>query len=430
MPIRILASADFHLGRKSSAVPSGSEESSTRFTWQRMVDWAVNNDTDVLILSGDIIDKDNRYFEAIGPLQSGFDKLNENGISVFLVTGNHDFDVLADIIHAKEYEHVHLLGSGGNWEKRIYQGNNDSIQIVGWSFPKRYVTEDPMAKFDQVELDPNVLSIGLIHGEIGVPGSKYGPIAFHELIDTGLDIWIPGHIHKPVELNNDNPYIAYPGTPHALNSGEEGAHGPLLFEVDGKNHLQISRIPLSPIRYESLKISVEPNDREIALRDSLTSEMFSRGKDLLPELERVKYLVFDIELEGTSASVSELDNWTAKAVEDYQMELENGTMILVRKVNNYVQPAVENLEELAKNPTPAGKLAESILALQNDETTPFLQKLTEEWKQKQQRLNKSGTYAPLYSEERLARPEGQLAREYILQECNRLLNTLLNQQEK
>jgi len=430
MPIKILASADLHLGRKSSAVPSGVEEASTRYTWQRMVDWAVNNDADILILSGDIVDKDNRYFEAIGPLQSGFDKLNKNGISVFLVAGNHDFDVLTDIINTNGYEHVHLLGSGGNWENKIYQGNNGSIQFVGWSFPKKYVREDPMTKFSQVELNPDELTIGLIHGEIGVPDSNYGPIELHELENAGPDIWLPGHIHKPVELNKDTPYIAYPGTPHALNSGEEGAHGPLLLEVDGKNDLQVRRIPLSPVRYEMLKISVEPSDDETALRDSLTSEMFSRGKDLLPELEQVKYLVFDIELEGTSASVNELDNWTAKAVEDYQPELENGTMIMVRKVINYVQPAVENLEELAEIPSPAGKLAESILALQKGENTPFLQKLTEEWKKKQQRLNKAGPYYPLYLDGRLVEHNDQLAREYILRECNRLLNTLLNQQEK
>ena len=93
MAIKILATSDLHLGRKSSEVPSSEKESSTRFTWENMVEWCIHHNTDVMLLAGDIVDRDNRFFEAIGPLQAGFEKLERAGVSVFIITGNHDHDV-------------------------------------------------------------------------------------------------------------------------------------------------------------------------------------------------------------------------------------------------------------------------------------------------------------------------------------------------
>ncbi len=429
MSIKILATADLHLGRKSSAVPSGDEESSTKHTWKNMVDWAIEHEVDLLLLSGDIIDQDNKYYEAIGPIQKGFDRLNKNGITVYLVTGNHDYDVLAEIIRGNKYEHIHLLGADGNWEKKVYNSKEGTLQIAGWSFPNKYVTENPMAKFNELELDPNAVTIGLLHGEVDSLESKYGPLQLSDLKFAGADAWILGHIHKPLRFSSEAPYIAYPGSPHALDPGENGGHGPVLIEVNGKNDMKVERIPLSSIRYEKISVAIEQGDDEAAVRDSITSTLLQEGQKLLPELENVAFLVYDIVLEGTHTAVNELYDRTNKIVQDYEQELETGTRIIVRKVENNVQPAVENLEGLAENPSPAGKLAETILAIKQGRTTPFLDKLTEEWRVKLQKINKAGTYSPLKQNGRLPEFDDKMAREAILHECNRLLNKLINQQQ-
>ena len=286
-----------------------------------------------------------------------------------------------------------------------------------------------MTKFDELELDPNAVTIGLLHGEVDSLESKYGPISLSELKFTSAEAWILGHIHKPIEFSPKAPYIAYPGSPHALDPGEPGSHGPILIEVHGKNDIKVERIPLSPIRYEKISVVVEPEDDEASVRDSITSTLLQEGQRLLPELEPVAFLVYDIVLEGTHKAVNDLFNWTSQVVQDYEQELETGTRITVRKVENNVQPAVENLEELAENPSPAGKLAETILAIQREKTTPFLNKLTESWKVKFQKLNKAGTYSPLQQDGRLSEYDDEMARRAILHECNQLLNELINQQQ-
>jgi aspartate/glutamate racemase len=50
MPFKLLTTADLHLGKKSSNVPRSLEESSTRFTWHRIIEWAVENEVDAVIL--------------------------------------------------------------------------------------------------------------------------------------------------------------------------------------------------------------------------------------------------------------------------------------------------------------------------------------------------------------------------------------------
>src|SRR6056297_438043 len=430
MPIKILATADLHLGRRSSSIPAGEKEGSTKYTWDRIVVWCINNHVNILALAGDIIDQENRYFEAIGPLQRGFEKLNNHGIAVYLVTGNHDYSVLAEITQSNHYPNVHLLGKDGKWEKKTYQGEEGSVQFVGWSFPKEHVKEDPMKKFGQLEIDPNEITIGLLHSDADMPESKYGTVETNELKNAGLDAWILGHIHKPSKLNKEKPFIAYPGSPHALSSGEQGVHGPLLLKIEGKYNLQVSQIRLSPTRYENLQVNLESKDDENTVREKITAALFQRGQELINELDKTSYLVFDVVMKGNSTAVEELDTWTAGAKEDFQQKLETGTKIIIRKIANRVQPAVENLEELARETSPAGKLAESIIALEKGETTPFIDNLTKEWKKRQKKINKANTYFPLRKEEELSEPDDQTARAYLLKECNHLLNALMNQQKQ
>src|SRR5690554_5979131 len=106
MALTILATGDIHIGKKSSGIKHNTEESATKYTWSRIVDYAIKSKVDILALTGDIIDQDNRYFEAIGPLQAGFEKLKQANISVFMVAGNHDFDVLPQLVNSERYNNV------------------------------------------------------------------------------------------------------------------------------------------------------------------------------------------------------------------------------------------------------------------------------------------------------------------------------------
>jgi len=422
-----LATADIHLGRKSSAVPRDWEALSTKHTWDRIVGAAIRNSADVLVLAGDIVDKDNSFYEAIGPLQSGFYKLQQAGIEVYLTAGNHDHGVLPQIAANSEYWNVHLLGQGGEWEIQRHSKNGMQCQFVGWSFSGQFVSEDPLLFLEGSQLDPDIPAIGVLHGYVDDPEGKYAPLALSNLAGQQVDAWVLGHIHTPQGLKQQSPYIAYVGSPHALSPSEPGVHGAVLMEIQGKEQLRTRNIPLSPVRYADLQIDVSAAKNEAEFRDIVLSALLSSARDKIPEMQEVYCLVYDIYLQGENAGANSMDAWKQGLIDDYEQELENGTLLCVRKVDNEVKPVVSNLRDLAKDPSPAGKLAETILAIQNGDTTPFLEDLIRDWEQKLKRLNGAGTYQDLNKEGRLSEPAE--SREYILRECHRLLAELLSQQE-
>ena len=430
MALKILATADLHLGKKSSNVPDSAEEGSTKYTWNRIVNWAIKNEIDALLLSGDIVDQDNRYFEAIGPLQSGFDKLKRADIAVYMVAGNHDFDVLPQIIGTNKYENVHLLGFNGEWEVKIFSKNGEKVQFVGWSFPKQFVTEDPLLKFNGIKLDSNYTTIGLLHGDVDNRESKYGPIESNNFMNKQVDIWILGHIHKPQEFRNADPYICYPGSPHALSSKEPGIHDLIMLTLEERDDIKVIHVPLSPVRYENITIDITNADNEAVLRDTVTSALFKEANDNIAELENVAFLVYDVYLEGHHTNIKDIETWTIPIVNDYDHEMETEVKLSVRKVIVNVQPKVDNMEELAKQPSPAGILANNILAIQKGGSTEFLDELLKGWNLKLENINTAGTYQPLRATVKLFDKPDMGVKKYILHECNRLLAELLAQQAK
>ena len=427
MAIKILATSDLHLGKKSSEVPRTANESSTRFTWDRLVDWSVRHNVDVVLLAGDIIDQDNRYFEAVGALQSGFDRLNREGIKVFIVTGNHDHDVLPAMVNESRYENIYLLGENGKWEVSSYRKDNLTVQFTGWSFPEKFVQESPLMNFTGEGLNRNLFTIGLFHGDAYSRESRYGPFDINNLLNKYVDTWIIGHIHKPARLKENDPIIWYPGSPHALSPKETGQHGPLLLTIESRHVAEVKQVPLSPVRYETLNIDITGAKDESEVRDRVTSMIYKESEDLITELEKVMYLIYDIHLTGSHARVHDLKSWTL-SLTDYRREMESGTIIIPRKVVNNATPETENLKELALQPTPAGIMAKTILTIQNGGNSEFLDTLKAKWFEEREKLKTSGTYQPLTGTAAPGEGGDENPIPYILRECNRLLSEFIKQQ--
>ncbi|HLS30295.1 MAG TPA: DNA repair exonuclease [Flavobacteriaceae bacterium] len=431
MPLKILATGDFHIGKKSSAVQQETEESATKFTWHNIVDYAIHQKIDVLALTGDIVDQDNRYFEAIGPLQNGFEKLKQAGISVFMVAGNHDFNVLPELTNTEKYNNVHLLGAEGTWEQKTFVKNGEEIQFVGWSFPTRHFREDPFSTFN-LEIDANKTTIGLLHGEVDVPLSNYAPINMTSFSNRAVEVWILGHIHKPQFLQKSEPTVFYPGSPHALSAKETGPHGPYLLTVQSSTNIQIEQIPLSPVRYDKLKIDVTDKTTKNEIRDWVIAKLIEDAQSKIVELENVSFLIYDLVLVGQHSRISELETWVTPIIDDYNQELgPTETQMSVRKITLKIEPKVENMEELAQEASPAGVLAETILALERGEETEFANDMMKEWKSKQLALKQTSVYHPLRTGERFdLEEEDKQMKQYLLNECNRMLTTLIQQQNQ
>lgn len=422
MSIKILATADLHLGKQSSDVMG--DYASTKFTLNKITNYCIDKSVDVLLLCGDIVDYDNRFFEAYGPLQEAFDRLGKDGIEVYLVAGNHDYGVLPQIIKTGNNKHIHLLGSDEKWEVREFTKNGQTIQFVGWSFSKRFVEESAMLSWDSSLLDPNYQTIGLLHGDVGASNSRYGPINLDDLRHTDVSLWLLGHIHKP-ELLIEQPTVWYTGSPQALSAKEAGMHGPLLITIAPNQPLKIEQIGMSPVRYENISIDVTGVVSEEDLRNRVISDLKENAELMLTELEEVLSLVYHITLVGKNSRQREIESWKRTIVE-HTARLETGTAISVRRVDAQISPEVTNLKQLALQSSPAGILANTILAIEEDRDDPFLNELIKEWISKIETANRAGVYSSL-PQESVLETTSDVARSAIKDECNRLLGELMNQ---
>jgi DNA repair exonuclease SbcCD nuclease subunit len=427
MSIKILATGDLHIGQKVSGLPENVESFSARDTWKRIVEWSIGNQADVITLTGDIVDRDNRFFEAIGPLQSGFARLKENDIQVYIVAGNHDFDVLPQIIRSGKLDNVHLLGAGGVWELKTFSKGSEAIQFAGWSFPSQYVREDPLKLFNLYDIGPDIPCIGLLHGEANTPLSSYAPISPANFMNLKVSTWILGHIHKPQVLNNAAPYICYPGSPLAFSSKETDIHGPLLITVSQGLIGKPERILVSPVRFENLRIDITGSDSEENLRRTLFSGIIEKAESMDQELQEVSYLVYDITLTGTHNNIRLIESWSHGLAEDFEHETAFRTKIIVRNVGFDIQPGIRNLEELAGQNSPLGLLAQTIIAIKQNRDTDFLKQLYDDWKEKYSLINAKDTYLPLNKGKESDNDMEATGRQYILKESARLLGELLHQ---
>lgn len=423
MAIRILATGDIHIGQRVSGIPDTGI--SARSTWNSIVRWCVDNQVDILALTGDIVDQDNNFFEAIGPLQWGFSLLRDNNINVVMVAGNHDYNVLPQVADQGEYENVKMLGRHGKWELHSLEIRDQPIRFAGWSFPSQYVREDPLLKFD-LEVTGPTPCIGLLHGEVTSTGSEYGPLSLNRLNSLPVDCWILGHIHKPQEMNS-LPYICYTGSPLAFSTKEQGQHGPILVTVENGRINKPERVLFSPVRFENIVIDVTGSETEDDFKKKIISGLKSAGEDRKEELDGVQYLVCDVSFTGTHNKIRDLEAWSG-SIRD--LEINNGN--LTKRINRTsfnVIPGLNNLHELAKLKSPVGILAGTIIAIRNGETNPFIERMCRDFRNNYSSTCNSEVFLPLGLSDKPDEEPNSMSRRYILKESTRILSELLQQSE-
>lgn len=290
--IKILCAADLHMGRRPSRLPEAWQGGrvSSATAWGHLVDHALAEEADLVLLAGDVVDELNRSFEAYGPLEAGLRRLKEGGVPVVAVAGNHDFEALPDLAAEVADGHLVVLGRKARWERWTLEDDagEPRLHVDGWSFPRKHHTEDPTGGYDPDELaggtdaasdaGDRVPVVGLLHADLDQTASRYAPVASATLRGQPVDAWILGHIHRPTlhERPGSAP-ILYPGSLQALDPGEGGMHGAWLVEIKPDGAPSFHLIPLSGAHYATVEIDVEgidePGDLNARVRSALTEHL-------------------------------------------------------------------------------------------------------------------------------------------------------------
>lgn len=295
MPIRILHTADNHIGLPFGNYPDNVRERliNERFeALQRMVRTANEREAHFFVIAGDLFDKTNVLVADITrtvDILKGFE-----GEAVLVLAGNHDF---CESPESKLWKRFRKEAEGSNVIALTDPGIRDftldegTVRFYACPCPSKH-GKDPMTGWVAGEpKDEGMLHIGLAHGNMEGLGldadHRFFNMTEEHLRGTGVHTWLLGHIHVPAPA---------PGTTGRPLYFMPGIHTPDSVKVTHPGHAWwIELEPDASCRFEQLTTGAIAFNR-------ITKEL--RGADDITALQRqcapldASNTVLDLQLSG------------------------------------------------------------------------------------------------------------------------------------
>jgi DNA repair exonuclease SbcCD nuclease subunit len=423
----IMVTGDLHLGVHPSRIPEelDSEAFSPGRIWRNIVDECVTGEVDYLVVTGDIVDRENQFFEAWGPFETGINDLEANDIPLVMVAGNHDAGVLAEFIDSMNSDNAHLLGEGGEWERVTFdRDDGPSIAFDGWSYPEREVRKNPLDEYELSSTDTTLF--GLLHTELGRSAGPYAPVGREDLQSVPVDGWLLGHIHKP-QIYSENPLILNPGSPQPLNPTETGSHGPWTVTIDSSGTMETTQRALSSLRYQPVEVDVSSLDSPESLTGKLKTNLESNLSEEGTINDELKLILARLTLTGRSEHYREFERGSRSLRESLRMNI-RGKTVAVETIRNRVRPGLD-LEDLAEGSSPVAVLADLLLSLENEDDEAVPSELLENVESAVEDAYSASTYEPLRLHDERERPGRDDQIEMLRKQARALLEQLLSQKE-
>ncbi|MEX1197873.1 MAG: metallophosphoesterase [Pseudohongiellaceae bacterium] len=371
MPLKLLAVGDIHLGRYPSRLPealSGERRAlAPAAAWKRVVDHAVADAVDVVALAGDVVEREDDFFEAYRELHRGVQRLTEAGIRVLGVAGNHDVKVLPRL--ADQLPDFHLLGRGGEWESTTLEAGGESLTLHGWSFPSAVVRRSPLEGV-HLERCPG-LNIGLLHCDRDQHGSPHAPVRSSELDGAGLDGWLLGHIHAPDALSSDR-LSGYLGCVSGMDPGEPGDHGPWLISVESGRLQSVEQRVLAPMRWQAVTLDLSELEEAEQARSLLLEYLRGLDEELSGRTMAPAAVGVRLSLAGRTGfgpavqRLFEREKQEGSIVHD---GVASGAAYFIEHCQRDTRPTV-SLDSLAGQSDPPGLLAQRLRWLERPDSEP------------------------------------------------------------
>ncbi len=389
-----------------------------RAVWERAVSTAIEQRVDAVILTGDMADNKNAYFEAYGALRRGISQLSQERIPVVAIAGNHDYDVFPQLAESMSEDNFIFLGRDGTWTETVLRTRSGrKLRCVGWSFPSSHYDRSPL---DSLGLNQSKdFTIGIVHGDLDTQ-SKYAPLNTQNLVNQPVDLWLLGHVHAP-KLHDDHQIpVLYPGSPQPLDPGEPGIHGPWMIRLCQDNQIKAVQLPLASVRYETISVDVSAAAQINDVKTLVAEQLEQRGSELINCHPNLQYLSCRPILTGQTRLHRTLSIEGLPDIDDLDVQV-SGCSITVDEVYVETSPT-RDLNEIAQlNNDPPGILARWILELKSGKDHVLLDPARESAAS----VYKSTGFKSLGEKE----PDTATLSKFVIQQSMLLLDELLAQKE-
>lgn len=240
-------------------------EDATLTAFARIIDACIQHSVDCLLLTGDCFEYQSGTLRGRLQMQRGLERLNDKGISAFIICGSLDppsswkrgmaLPPNTTLFTADDDDPVDLMADGrtiasigpvamamsdeSSWREgplnwRVPQGAI-RIGLIGAGTPIRWNGSTPQP--------------------LGAPGVS--PVAtklIQRAIENGVNYLALGEGAERATINTMGGIAHDPGSPQGLNAGESGSKGCSLVEIDDRGQTEIKFIPTGGVRWMSLSV--------------------------------------------------------------------------------------------------------------------------------------------------------------------------------
>ncbi|RZL85573.1 MAG: DNA repair exonuclease [Sphingomonas sp.] len=247
---RFLHAADIHLDSplrglsRYEGLPEQEIRGATRAAFDNLVRFAIDEAVDFVLIAGDLFDGEWRdmgtglYFaRAIG-------RLDQAGIPVFLLAGNHD----AESVITRSVPWPPNVRLFGTKKPETHTLAELRVAIHGQSFPTPAVTDNLVLAYP--EAASHHFNIGMLHTALaGRQGhASYAPCSLDDLKSKRYDYWALGHVHEH-EIVCEEPHVVFPGNTQGRTIRETGPKGAVIVTVEDARVTAVERIELDVLRW-------------------------------------------------------------------------------------------------------------------------------------------------------------------------------------
>ena len=266
--MKFLHTGDLHIGKVLHEMSLLEDQ---KYILNEIVNIAEAEKVDAVVVAGDVYDRSIPAVEAVSILDEFLTRLSEKGITVLLISGNHDSgERLAFMDTVLEKQHIFIAGDGTESLRRIdMEKDGEVVTFVLLPFVKpaqvgaknsdeavRIILEREGLTGENVEKHHRYV---LVTHFFVTDGGKTPELSDSESsVHVGgidnveasafsfFDYVALGHIHKPQKIGEREVY--YAGTPLKYSFSEASQKKSVVLVEMGKEGTVVKRCPLTPLR--------------------------------------------------------------------------------------------------------------------------------------------------------------------------------------
>lgn len=233
-------------------------ERSTYESFMRLVDYALNEAVDFIIIAGDVFDQKNRTLRAEVFLKEQFERLEKEQIFVYIAHGNHD--ALSTRVTTSWPKNVTVFSDKVETYQTMTK-HGEVVYLHGFSYQEQASYENKIDMYPSSQGQKG-LHIGVLHGTYSksTVEQRYTEFRLEDLNSKLYHYWALGHIHERQQLS-DLPPIHYPGNIQGRHFKELGEKGFLVVEGD-ELKLETTFVPTQFIRFEKATIETDQTSKQ------------------------------------------------------------------------------------------------------------------------------------------------------------------------